>query len=413
MELSTKQVKTDIGIIPSDWEVRTLSDITEGARPISYGIVQTGDEVTNGVRCIRVVDIKDGHIDDSALITTSQEISDSYSRTILREGDAVIALRGKIGEVAVVPEHLEGANLTRGVALLAVVEPYSGRYVKHFLSSPIGKSILERKLNGSALQELPISSLRKVKIACPSLPEQRAIADALSDVDTLIEQLDALLAKKRAVKTATMQRLLTGKQRLPGFSEPWETRRLGEVTKIVNGGTPSSSVDVYWNGDIPWCTPTDITGTSGRYLSETERNITEKGLANSSASLLPEGTLLLCSRATVGEVKIAVTPITTNQGFKSLICGPDVSNEFLYYILLTMKSELEELSSGSTFLELSKRSAALLEITLPPIQEQKAIAQILSDMDAEIEALEARRGKTQRLKQGMMQELLTGRTRLV
>jgi type I restriction enzyme S subunit len=210
-----------------------------------------------------------------------------------------------------------------------------------------------------------------------------------------------------------MQRLLTGQQRLPGFDGEWTTKRLGDVTQIVNGGTPSSSVDAYWNGDIPWCTPTDITSTSGRYLSETERNITEKGLANSSATLLPKGSLLLCSRATVGEVKIATTPITTNQGFKSLICGPDASNEYLYYLLLTMKSDLEEVSSGSTFLELSKRSAAALEITLPPLNEQRAISEILSDMDAEIEALQARRDKTHAIKQGMMQELLTGRTRLV
>ena len=128
---------------------------------------------------------------------------------------------------------------------------------------------------------------------------------------------------------------------------------------------------------------------------------------------MPPGALLLCSRATIGEIKIAGCEICTNQGFKSLICRPSVSNEFLYYKLLTMKSKMVERAFGSTFLEISTRNVAALELSLPNFPEQAAIATILSDMDAELAALEARRAKTSALKQGMMQELLTGRTRLV
>ena len=166
-------------------------------------------------------------------------------------------------------------------------------------------------------------------------------------------------------------------------------------------------------GGIKWCTPTDITGNDGKYFSETSRTISALGLADCSARLLPYGALLLCSRATIGEVKIAVDEICTNQGFKSLICGKDVSNEFLYYLLLTMKPKIIEKAIGSTFLEISKKDTALLEVLLPQVKEQTAIATVLSDMDAEIAALEARRDKTRALKQGMMQELLTGRIRLV
>jgi type I restriction enzyme, S subunit len=136
-------------------------------------------------------------------------------------------------------------------------------------------------------------------------------------------------------------------------------------------------------------------------------------LASCSAQRLPIGALLLCSRATIGELKIAGTVVCTNQGFKSLVCNRDVSNEFLYYKLLTMKPQIVERAIGSTFLEISKKDTATLEITVPSIDEQAAIATILSDMDAEIAALEARRNKTRLLKQGMMQELLAGRIRLV
>jgi type I restriction enzyme, S subunit len=122
---------------------------------------------------------------------------------------------------------------------------------------------------------------------------------------------------------------------------------------------------------------------------------------------------LLCSRATIGDVKIATDVICTNQGFKSLICSNQVYNEFLYYVLLTMKSKLIEKAIGSTFLEITKKEIALVEIKIPPVPEQTAIAEILSDMDTEIATLEAKLAKARQVKQGMMQELLTGRVRLI
>ena len=256
-------------------------------------------------------------------------------------------------------------------------------------------------------------SLSTVRIAVPTEPEQRTIAEALSDVDELIESLEVLIVKKRAVKTAAMQQLLTGKTRLPGFSGEWQTITLGEISDIKNGSTPNTQIAAYWNGQIPWCTPTDITDTTGKYLFATARYITEEGLTSCAANLLPAGTLLLCSRATIGEIKIAASQICTNQGFKSLVCKDGVSNEFLYYLLITLKPKLIERAIGSTFLEIGKREVASLEVNLPPFEEQRALAAVLSDIDAEIAILERRRDKTRTLKQGMMQQLLTGRTRLL
>ena len=136
-------------------------------------------------------------------------------------------------------------------------------------------------------------------------------------------------------------------------------------------------------------------------------------MASCGATLLPAGTLLLCSRATIGEIKIATSPVCTNQGFKSLVCKDGVSNEFLYYVLVTLKPQLLKHASGSTFLEIGKRDVAAIQVMLPSYAEQTAIATILSDMDAEITALEAKLSKARQIKQGMMQELLTGRIRLL
>ncbi len=211
---------------------------------------------------------------------------------------------------------------------------------------------------------------------------------------------------------AFMQELLTGKTRLPGFSGAWETITLGEVADIRNGATPSTHIGAYWNGPIPWCIPTDITATPGKYLLATERSITAAGLASCGASLLPVGALLLCSRATIGELKIAASPVCTNQGFKSIVCKDDVFNEFLYYLLLTRKPQMIERATGSTFLEIGKRDVESIQLRVPPLSEQRAIAEALSDVDGLLAALEALIAKKRAVKQAAMQELLTGKTRL-
>lgn len=209
-----------------------------------------------------------------------------------------------------------------------------------------------------------------------------------------------------------MQHTPAGKTGLSRFSGEWEAVTLREIADIRNGATPSTQVAAYWNGSIPWCIPTDITSKAGKYLLETERSITAEGLKSSAASLLPAGALLLCSRATIGEIKIAASPVSTNQGFKSLVCRDYVSNEFLYYLLITLKSQMLERATGSTFLEISKRDVASIEVRLPPYDEQRAIVEALSDVDGLLEALEALIAKKRNIKQAAMQQLLTGKTRL-
>jgi len=170
-----------------------------------------------------------------------------------------------------------------------------------------------------------------------------------------------------------------------------------------------------WDGDIAWCTPTDITALKGsHFLSKTSRCITELGLRKSAAELLPQGTIVMTSRATIGECAIATVPISTNQGFKNFIARPDTDRDFLFYLLSAQKAGFIELCSGSTFLEIGMSQLRKYSVCTPAdCDEQKAIATVLTDMDAEIQALEARLEKARQVKEGMMQNLLTGRIRLV
>ena len=193
--------------------------------------------------------------------------------------------------------------------------------------------------------------------------------------------------------------------------EDWKIRFLPFFGDVVSGGTPSTNISAYWNGDIAWCTPSDITSTAGTRIIETEKRITALGLSKSAATLLPPGSLLLCTRATIGDAKINSVPMATNQGFKNVV-PKNCNIFFLYYLLQTKKKEMLEKAIGSTFLEISKSSLCSIPLQYPQLPEQDRIAEALSDMDELIASLEKLIAKKKAIKQGAMQELLTGKRRL-
>ncbi len=186
----------------------------------------------------------------------------------------------------------------------------------------------------------------------------------------------------------------------------WEVVRLGDISEVTGGGTPSTSIKEYWGGAIPFVIPTDITNLKNNFLEQTANYITELGLKNSSAKVIPEGAILLTSRATIGFCAINKVPMTTNQGFASLICKDEVHNQYFLYYLRFVRNKLESLASGSTFKEVSKTSLRKLKIPLPPLPEQQKIAEILSTVDEAIQKTNEIIQKTQELKKGLMQQLL-------
>jgi type I restriction enzyme, S subunit len=424
VEVKPGYKQTEVGVIPEDWDVFSMSELTEPQRPISYGIVQTGPNVANGVRCLRVLDIHEGRINKNELITTSKEISDSYRRTVLKAGDLVMPLRGKVGDVGLVDEELEGANLTRGVALIAIRSGWSPVFCQQVISSAFTRRRLEQAMNGSALQEIPIASLRLFKIPTPkTLSEQRAIATALSDVDGLLGGLDRLIAKKRDLKQAAMQQLLTGSTRLPGFHSEWEVKRLGDAGKCLRG--------VSYKGDSDLSTH-DTPHTKRLLRSNNVQNAIvvthEVQFVNAARvtahQILKKDDILICmangSKALVGKAGIFMVSDGHEYTFGAFMgCfrtnSAEANPAFVFYLFLTglYRNYINNLLAGSSINNLRPSSIESLEFPVPKVPEQTAIAEVLSDMDVELAALEQRREKTRALKQAMMQELLIGRTRLI
>ena len=393
-------------MIPQDWEIRRIGDFA----PLQRGFDLPNSEIQSG----------------DYPVVYSNGIGNYHNCYTVKSPCIATGRSGTLGKVHYVEQDCWVHNTSLWVTKFDNCEP---KFI-YFLFQKIG---FERFASGSGVPTLNRNDAHEFKIALPkSTAEQTAIATVLSDTDALISSLQTLIAKKQAIKLSAMQNLLSGKIRLPEFTqrpdgsskttrqtelgcvpEDWEVVELEKVAEIKSGGTPSTNRSEFWNGHILWCTPTDITSLSGKYLSDTNRKITEMGLNNSAAELLPIGSVLMTSRATIGECAIAKRPMTTNQGFKNFICNRTVNNEFLYYLLSSQKDKFIELCNGSTFLEISTTQVRKFKITIPKsTTEQTSIAQLLSNMDAEIEALGCRLKKTQALKQGMMQALLTGKIRL-
>ena len=284
----------------------------------------------------------------------------------------------------------------------------------HLFGHVVNKQI-SKILAGSNYPAINTNDVRMIEIPCPpSIEEQRAIAEALSDVDGLIQSLEALIAKKQAIKQAAMQQLLTGKTRLPGFSGAWERKRIGDFTDCTAGGTPSTLVSEYWGGTIRWMSSGEL---NNKAVQDVEGRITHRGLQESSTKIVPPRCVLIGLAGqgkTRGTVAINMVDLCTNQSIAAIYPNKNFVPEYLYHNLDVRYEELRGMSTGDGGRGgLNLQIIRSIEVPFPKIEEQTAIAAVLSDMDAEIVALERRRDKTCAIKQGMMQQLLTGQVRLM
>jgi len=407
MEVRPGYKQTEVGVIPEDWSAGRIGAVCllingRGFKPFEWQ--------TTGLPIIRIQNLN-GSEDFNFYVGAYD------TKLEVEPGELLFAWSGSRGTSF-------GPHIWHGpLGLLNYhiwkVEIYESEVSKEFFLHALGSltAFIEGKAHGaSALVHAQKWEMEGFRFPLPpTKAEQEAIAEALSDTDALVESLAQLLAKKRQLKQGAMQELLTGKKRLPGFGGEWEVRRLEELADIRSGGTPSTTHAEFWDGDILWCTPTAITALNGhKYLVATNRTISLLGLKSSSAEVIPAGSVVMTSRATIGEAAINRVPVATNQGFKNFVPRGSVDVEFLYYLLLMQRQGFISLCGGSTFLEIGKTQLAAFEVRTPATKaEQTAIAVILSDMDAEVAALEAKLAKARQLKQGMMQELLTGRIRLV
>ncbi|CAD5368395.1 restriction endonuclease subunit S [Escherichia coli] len=405
-------------MVPKGWSSVQAQDV---CKSISVGVVIKPTQYYvpegNGVKAFRSANVREGFINDSDWVYFSHEGHAINKKSHLKTGDVLIVRTGYPGTACVVTPEFEGSNAIDIVIARPDMDKIIPEYLCAYTNSHIGKSQVLDLQGGMAQKHLNVGAYQVLKINLPPLREQKKIAQILLTWDNAISVTEKLLANSQRQKKALMQQLLTGNKRLLDengvrFSGEWKITKLIQMGKVVSGGTPDTNMAMYWEGDILWLTPTDVTALTGRFVSNTSRKITPAGLLNSSAVLLPKGSLMVCTRATIGALAISTSEICTNQGFKNIIPNEGFNIEFIYYLLQMNTNEMIKKSSGSTFLELSKKDFETLSFSCPFIKEQQKIAAVLSAADTEISTLEKKLACLKDEKKALMQQLLTGKRRV-
>jgi type I restriction enzyme S subunit len=411
--------QSEVGVIPEDWQEKTLASL--GAFSKGQGI-RKNEAASGTIPCIRYGEIYTHHND--IVRNYNSHISPEVAQTsrTLSKGDILFAGSGETKEEIGKAVAFVGDDEVYAGGDIIILSPRSecSEYFGYLLNSPVAVRQKASKGQGDAVVHISASALGTVVVPLPPLPEQRAIAEVLSDADALIESLEQLLAKKRQLKQGAMQALLTGKKRLPGFSGEWEAKRLEEIGSTFGGLTGKTKSD-FGHGVARYITfmniMTNVVIDCGTFEfvdvkpAESQNRVAKGDLFFNGSSETPE------------EVGMCAVLAQDVQGvFLNSFCfgfrfreGAPADGLYLAYYFRSREGRelLKSLAQGATRYNLSKTAFLKVSFPLPNLPEQTAIAGVLSDMDAEIAALEAKLAKTRQLKQGMMQELLTGRIRLV
>jgi type I restriction enzyme S subunit len=405
MELKQGYKQTEVGVIPEDWRTYSLGKLLKFQNGRGF---QQGEWRRTGLPIIRIQNLNDV---DAGFNFFDGNIQDKY---LVRPGDLLFAWSGTIGtsfgpriwhgETGVLNQHIfRVSKLSSELAL---------SYALHLLES--AATHIASQIHGfkSSFVHVKKRDLEKVVAALPpTVDEQERICEVLKDFDSYLSAIESLIDKKRDIKHAAMQELLTGKRRLPGFEGEWEEVSLGSVAPMNSGGTPPTGRDDFYGGGIPWVSISDMT-SGGKFISQTERTLSAAGLANCAAKQFPSGTILYAMYASLGECSIAATEVTSSQAILGIRPGASLHNEFLFYYLCSIRDKVKLMGQQGTQSNLNKGIVQGFTLRLPEKAEQVAIAEVLGEIDQDLDTVSLKAQKLREMKAGMMQELLTGRIRL-
>jgi type I restriction enzyme, S subunit len=429
--------QTELGEIPEDWSYVPIGRLTEniidyrGLTPRKLGMDWGG----GAIAALSAGNVKKGYIDlEAESYLGSEALYKKWMRNgHARQGDIAFTMEAPLGNAALIPDERKYILSQRTILLQFDSTSINSRYVFQLVNSNSFQKSIADKATGSTAQGIKRSTFEQIKLQLPSLQEQTSIANALSDVDNLIASQEKLITKKQAIKTATMQQLLTGKTRLPGFDkhpngkpkgmqqtelgaipEDWEVATLGEACTYINDGTHHTPS--YVDSGIPFYSVETISNDdfhNSKFITKRAHDLLVKRCK-------PEkGDILMTRIGTLALTKLIHWNVDASiyVSLALLKLSDRVDSRYLYCYTKS-KSFVKEVERRS-LLNATPQKINMADINAVPFVhpkdriEQTAIANVLSDMDQELDTLSQRRRKTQEIKQGMMQELLTGRSRLV
>lgn len=366
---------------------------------------------SSGIKYLQSNNIKDGQINEKNIVYINKEFHKKHEKNTLKMGDLLVVQSGHAGDCAVVNEKYINCNCH---ALIIMTpnsqDEISTDFLNVYMHTTKGKKELNKLITGNTIKHILASDMKKFNFPNLQIEEQKKIAGFFKILNKKIQLQQQKIDLLQEQKTGFLQKMFPKagetqpEMRFDGFTENWKECKLGDVSNIIGGGTPSTSIEEYWNGNINWYSPVEI--GEEIYVYESRKKITEAGLKKSSARILPIGTVLFTSRAGIGNTAILAREGCTNQGFQSIVpLKEKLDSYFIFSRTEELKRYAEINGAGSTFVEISGKQMSKMPILLPDLKEQKKIGLFFKRLDDEIILQKTKLNFIQQQKQGFMQQM--------
>ncbi|MDF5655033.1 restriction endonuclease subunit S [Vibrio parahaemolyticus] len=407
-------------MVPNGWKLTSLGEVCSGNLQTGpFGSQLHAHEYTDeGVPVLMPKDLINYRANNATAARIPEHRADDLKKHVLKSGDLLFSRRGDVARFALIESDYPRSLCGTGCLKATPNKAHSPLFLSYFLQKNAVKKWLEQNAVGQTMPNMNTAILAELPImVASSREEEDKIAKILSTWDKAIATTEKLIETSKQQKKALMQQLLTGKKRLvnpetgKAFEGEWEEVKLGDVAAMNSGGTPKSSVSEYYDGKHPWVSIADMT-KHGKWISKTEKSLTDEGIANSSARLYPKGTVLYAMYASIGECSIATVELCSSQAILGIRPNSNLINIYLYYYLINLKEKIILTGQQGTQSNLNAGMVKGFTIKLPIIVEQQKIASVLTAADKEIEALETNLAHFKQEKKALMQQLLTGKRRV-
>lgn len=365
---------------------------------------KTPPKTTSGIPLITAKIVKNGMIQEPQEFIAENYYDEWMRRGIPQKGSVVFTTEAPLGEVARIKTDDKLAFAQRIIVLEPKTQQLNSDYLFYALQDHVLKSRIEARATGTTVIGIKAAELKKVEIDLPSLKEQKKIAMVLCSLDDKIEVNNKINENLERQAQALYQELF-----INNADPEWQQGTISDLGTVVGGSTPSKSKPEYYteNG-IAWITPKDLSVNKAKFISHGENDITELGLKNSSASIMPEGTVLFSSRAPIGYIAIAAGKVTTNQGFKSVIPKPEIGTAFVYYFLKHNLSIIEGMASGSTFKEVSGSTMKKVPAIIPDSETLIRFNDFCKPIFSQQQILEEQNQSLAALRDRLLPKLMSG-----
>lgn len=423
----SKFKKTELGDIPEEWELSEFKDLSiiKGGRRLPLG--DKFSKLKTAYPYLRVSDFRNGSIDKTNLQYLTENTYKRIKNYTISKDDVYISIAGTIGLVGLIPQELDGANLTENAAKITNLKNITKEYVAYAFNSYLIQKQIKSHTGQLSQPKLALFRIEKIKIPLPEIKEQQKIASILSNVDQLILKTDQIIKQNQRLRKGLMQTLLTKgiantkfKKEIVAFSVhekdipiTWKISKLNQLCKVVRGGSPRPAGDPrYFGGKIPWITVGDLTKNDQMYLYSVDKSLNEEGKIRSR--YLEKGTVVLTnSGATLGIPKILNIAGCINDGIAAFL---DLKNEllpqYLYYVLFSWIGNFRNINQGMGQPNLNTEIIGNLLFSLPPIDEQRRIVFFILNIDSKLQKEILIHNQLANIKKGLMQRLLTGKIRV-